>query len=156
MIDYGCGIGRLSKALVERFGCKVLGVDISVGMRTHAPRYVGSSAFSVVSRGVLEAMAARGLCADAAISVWVLQHCPLPRDDVRLLASALKPQGGLGVVNSKRRWVPTVEKSWIQDGQDGAAILGEVFSATRTAELDATIVDQEVAVESWSRFYRRP
>src|SRR6187455_2492067 len=42
VIDYGCGIGRLSKALIERYGCHVLGVDISARMRAMAPDYVGS------------------------------------------------------------------------------------------------------------------
>lgn len=33
ILDFGCGIGRLSKALIENFDCCVLGVDISPSMR---------------------------------------------------------------------------------------------------------------------------
>lgn len=28
VVDYGTGIGRMAKALIERFGCRVLGVDL--------------------------------------------------------------------------------------------------------------------------------
>ena len=33
VLDYGCGIGRLSKALIERTGCFVIGIDIAQRMR---------------------------------------------------------------------------------------------------------------------------
>ena len=36
VLDFGCGIGRLSKALVEKYDCHVLGVDISPDMRRMA------------------------------------------------------------------------------------------------------------------------
>src|SRR5262249_29871734 len=42
VLDYGCGIGRMSKALIERYGCRVIGVDISPSMRALAVEYVGS------------------------------------------------------------------------------------------------------------------
>src|SRR5690349_19235052 len=42
VLDYGCGPGRVAKALIERFDVRVLGVDVSVSMRSFAPSYVGS------------------------------------------------------------------------------------------------------------------
>ena len=38
LLDYGCGIGRLARPLIERFGCAVLGVDASHSMRLLAPQ----------------------------------------------------------------------------------------------------------------------
>ncbi len=46
IVDFGCGIGRLSKELINKYGCKVIGVDISSSMREHARSYVNSSNFS--------------------------------------------------------------------------------------------------------------
>ena len=40
LLDYGCGIGRMSKALIERKRCKVVGADISASMRALAGAYV--------------------------------------------------------------------------------------------------------------------
>src|SRR5689334_11703310 len=42
VLDYGCGIGRLAKGLIERYQCFVIGMDISTGMLLLAPKYVWS------------------------------------------------------------------------------------------------------------------
>src|SRR5262245_8852446 len=49
VLDFGCGIGRLAKWLIDAVGCRVVGVDISESMRRLAIDYVGSPKFSVVS-----------------------------------------------------------------------------------------------------------
>src|SRR3974390_1960243 len=36
VLDYGCGIGRLAKPLVENLNCTVIGVDFSAKMRALA------------------------------------------------------------------------------------------------------------------------
>ena len=75
VLDFGCGIGRLSKALLEQYDCRVLGVDISPDMRRMAAEYVNSDRFSVISYEMFCALAERGgLKADCAIAVYVLQH----------------------------------------------------------------------------------
>src|SRR5215467_10909625 len=48
VLDYGCGIGRLSKPLVEKHNCKVIGVDISPNMRALAASCVGSDWFAAI------------------------------------------------------------------------------------------------------------
>src|SRR6185436_7844642 len=45
VLDYGCGIGRIAKELIQRTKCTVLGVDISPNMRALAPQYVQSDLF---------------------------------------------------------------------------------------------------------------
>src|SRR5689334_12801396 len=42
ILDYGCGIGRIAKELIARYGCHVIGVDISPGMRVLSIIYVQS------------------------------------------------------------------------------------------------------------------
>jgi cyclopropane fatty-acyl-phospholipid synthase-like methyltransferase len=32
LLDYGCGIGRMAKELIARYGCRVIGTDISPQM----------------------------------------------------------------------------------------------------------------------------
>lgn len=151
VIDYGCGIGRMSKELIGRFGVQVLGVDISQQMRSLAPGYVESSAFSAVSRGMLERMAAAGLRADAAISVWVLQHCLRPQEDLGLLKSALRAGGRIGVVNTRARYVPTREGPFINDDLDLKALLAATFPVTADGRLDVEAVGDHIAERSfWS------
>ena len=54
LLDYGCGIGRLSKGLIEKFNCKAVGVDISESMRQKALEYVNSENFRVIAPDELE------------------------------------------------------------------------------------------------------
>ncbi|MET0273949.1 MAG: class I SAM-dependent methyltransferase [Phenylobacterium sp.] len=157
VVDYGCGIGRMAKALIERCGCHVLGVDMSQEMRGLAPAYVDSPNFSAVSNLVFIALMKGGLRVDAAISVWVLQHCLTPDRDIALIRAALRPGAPLGVVNTKRRCVPTVEKPWANDGIDLRKLLSESFIEREVCELDAAFVGESTARSSfWGVYGKAP
>ena len=45
VLDFGCGVGRLSKGLIQRLGCDVVGVDFSEPMLHTASEYVMSRKF---------------------------------------------------------------------------------------------------------------
>jgi len=144
IVDLGCGIGRMSKALIERYGCQVLGVDISQEMRGFAPAYVAQPGFSVVSSEMFATLVARGLRVDGAISVWVLQHCLSAAEEIARLREAIRPGGRLAVVNTLGRVVPTVEKTWASDGQDVRKLLGEAFQVLEEGQLDAAHVGEPI------------
>lgn len=112
LVDYGCGVGRMSGALVRAAGCRVLGVDISPQMRALAAAQEPDPRFAAVSRGLLESLVRHGLQADAAIAVWVLQHIPQVEHDAALLRAALKPGAPLLIVNNSRRAIPGKEAPW--------------------------------------------
>jgi len=46
VLDYGCGIGLMAKALIDRHVCRVIGVDTSPSMRALAVGYVASDNFA--------------------------------------------------------------------------------------------------------------
>jgi len=69
LLDYGCGIGRLSKAVIDAFGCSVVGLDASASMRKLALDYVGSDRFTIVSPVQFDTLVAAGLRVHAAIAV---------------------------------------------------------------------------------------
>ena len=125
VIDYGCGIGRIAKELIKRYGCYVVGVDISQNMRALAVGYVQSNRFFACSPEILDALIERGFAADVAVAVWVLQHCVIPSDDVERIHRALTPEGKLFVLNNIYRAVPTKEADWVNDGIDIKALLAK-------------------------------
>jgi cyclopropane fatty-acyl-phospholipid synthase-like methyltransferase len=140
VLDYGCGIGRMSKALIDRFGCSVVGVDISKSMRSLAREYVGSDRFVVYAPEDLET----NHRFDAAIAIWVLQHCFDPANDIARIKSALRPYGQMFVVNDHHRIVPCREAAWVNDGKDIADMLDVVSN-----KLDPSIVGKRVADASY-------
>ena len=154
VLDYGCGIGRLSRALIEACGCRVIGVDISQRMRALAADYVASDRFFACPPEMLDRLLDGGLRIDRAIAVWVLQHCFRPAEDVARIARALTPAGRLMVVNNRGRVVPTVEAPWVDDGLDLAAMLAQSFQLEQMGQLDGSHVTDYVANFSFCGVYR--
>ena len=154
VIDYGCGVGRMAKALIERCGCNVLGVDASASMRVLAADYVVSPRFLSCSPELLDAMVAAGLRANAAIATWVLQHCFDPGADVARIAGALAPGSGFFLVNNINRAVPTVERPWVDDGKALRPLIEASFSQVADGALDPAHVSQAVSDFAFWAYYR--
>ena len=164
LLDYGCGIGRLARPLIEQFGCHVIGVDISASMRALAPTYFNDERFSIVSPPQFDALVAKGLRVDAAISVWVLQHCFEPAQDVTRMRRGLRPEGKAFVLNMRQRAVPAVDAAqsalqfqWVSDGQDVFGILRESFAVEAEGEVEPDAAPNMADAGCfWMRLVRGP
>ena len=115
VIDYGSGVGRLAKQLIERTGCNVIGVDISRSMRVLSHMYCESDCYFSCSKNSLQTLIKGGLRANAAFSVWVLQHAENPERDIDLIYDALADDANFLVVNLNSRCLPT-DQGWQDDG----------------------------------------
>ena len=144
VLDYGCGIGRLSKAMIDRFGCRVIGVDASKGMRDLAPQYVLSERFAVWSPEVLGKMAAKGFRFSKAICLWVLQHVLNPADTLQLIDGSLSADAHMYVLNQDSRCVPT-NLGYVNDGQDVAVLLQSRFEQLERSRLPLEVTTQIIA-----------
>jgi SAM-dependent methyltransferase len=153
VIDFGCGLGRMVKALIERTRCWVVGVDMSQGMRQLAPGYVQSPKFAVVSPPMLDLMIARGFRAELAIAIWVLQHVAQPDVDVGQLQRVLAPGGGVFAANNLRRAVPT-DRGWAHDGIDVDGLLARSFVPAWRGELPPEIGGDVLPGASFLGAYR--
>ena len=152
VLDYGCGLGRLSRELIRRHKCFVIGVDISSRMRALAVDWVGSPNFTACSAEYLPLMRE----CDAAICVWTLQHCLKPHDDLDNIKNAMKDWSKLFVVNSERRWLPTThegEQAWIDDKLDMKKIIPEKFSLVENGECDPAFVSDLPIQRPWWGLY---
>jgi len=143
VLDYGCGIGRMAKAMIDSTGCSVIGLDISPNMRALANDYVASDRFTALSPRQFDRLVASGLRVDAAISVWVLQHCFAPADDIARIHSGLTAGGRCFILNMPKRAVParlteTPENTfdWLSDGVDVKALLRGAFQVEAEGEPD--------------------
>lgn len=153
VLDYGCGIGRMAKALIDDVGCRVVGVDISPSMRALASSYVSSDRFVACSPDALKWL---GVTCDAAIAIWALQHCFDVQKDIDGLVSVLKPYAALFVCNDKRRLVPVRGQRWVDDGGDINKMLTAAFEQSVTGELEPGPVSSVIADASyWAAYYNK-
>lgn len=126
VLDFGCGMGRIAKELIERFGCRVAGIDMSARMLLFARQYVGSERFSAT-------FSYEGSDMDVAVAAFVLQHVEDPEKEVKAIANALKPGGTLVLLDDGKRFVPSGVDAqsfvvWRDDGADVIIIVSKYFT----------------------------
>jgi ubiquinone/menaquinone biosynthesis C-methylase UbiE len=125
VLDFGCGMGRVSKKLIETFDCNVIGTDISNGMLTFANLYVAKpKKFKPMNSYNMPNTI------DVCISTFVLQHVQDPKTEIDIIYNNLKVGGYLVLVNEPVRFVPSdVDINryvvWQDDGFD---VFGEIDS----------------------------
>ena len=139
VLDFGVGIGRLAKAVIEKTNCTVIGVDISLDMLRESINYVSHKHYIPMPISAFRKMQQMNkLKIDCAYSVWVLQHC-LDFDDVyHLIRDALPDKGPFFVANTNRRWIPIEgPEHWANDGVNIKERISEDFKLKHdlTAEI---------------------
>ena len=101
VLDFGCGMGRVSRELVKQFNCNVTGVDISVKMLNFAKSYVDNPAkfTPLIRHTTLNSI-------DVCISTFVLQHTENPKREIENIFNVVKPNGYFILLNEQHRFVP--------------------------------------------------
>lgn len=157
VLDHGCGVGRISREIILRTGCTVIGADISPSMRQLAVGYVGSSRFSTLSLDVLRELIRRGLRFDAILSIWVLLHLPRPAEEIALFHQALRPGGHLFAISAVReRALPTTRGYvTVNDGIDVPKLLRERFEELHFGPPSEQIIPPRLSKMFFIGLYRR-
>lgn len=152
VLDFGCGIGRLSKEIVNTYGCTTVGMDISMNMRGLANVYVNNNKFSAVAPSMWYLVPKMF---DVIIAVWSLQHVLDLEKEINCIKEMLKPDGKLFVINERKRYVPT-DKGWVDDKQDIFMSLQRHFNTEVIDILDSNIVDANVPERTfWGIFINK-
>ena len=152
-LDFGCGVGRTSKILIEA-GYTVLGVDISAEMRVHSAMQL-SLKFSSVSPEVFDKLIDGGARFDLATSIWVLQHCPNLELEVMRIFNALKPGGVLFVADMSHRAIPT-DQGWVHDGKEVFPELIKCFELIQKIPYSYEGAAESLRQNAWLAFFRKP
>ena len=126
------------------------------------PAYVNDERFGVVSPSAFDTLVAKGLRVDAAISVWVLQHCLEPKQDVARIRRGLRSGGKAFILNMHKRAVPAVEEveakyhfHWVPDEQDVDGLLRESFEVEAEGRIEPDAVPNMAdAGNFWMRLAR--
>ncbi|MBW8720430.1 MAG: class I SAM-dependent methyltransferase, partial [Polaromonas sp.] len=154
VMDFGCGVGRLSRELVHQSDVTVIGVDASASMRRMAPDYVAAPNFIATGAEGLAALVAAGLRYDAALSVWVLQHCLDPAQEIDRITAGLAAGGLFFVVDMTHRAVPT-DQGWVNDGQSIMGLLDERLERVAVEAYAAPDAPQDLLRSGWMGWWRK-
>lgn len=124
VLDYGCGIGRMSKAiLAQRQDCRIMGADNSDVQIAHATSYIQDPRFTGVLPHLVEGPF------DFAFSLYVLQHVKAVhlRQAIQIIHANLAP-GSLFVhcCSEHRMAVRTDADRFLDDGFLGAHVSSEI------------------------------
>lgn len=149
ILDYGCGVGRVAKALIERYRCSIIGIDISPDMRRMAVDYVGSERFVACDPEKIDQMIKEGFQATGAYACWVLQHCRAPEQDIERIQLALTPGAHFFVLNSNNRLVPT-DRGWAADSISVEKLLMAKFDTISKSDVSRLVGSKMLADQSYS------
>jgi SAM-dependent methyltransferase len=117
ILDYGCGVGRLAKAMLTRSdSVRVTGVDASEAMLNQARNYVANSRFEAFSPETLHRFHDPRTF-DIACCVYVLQHVPAVeiRDVLARIHYFMKEDGVFVHCSSDCRMAITFNRSGFFD-----------------------------------------
>lgn len=104
--DFGCGMGRVSKAIIDRFGSLITGFDISEPMLHYASEYILSKKFTPLLYTENTNIDNFQEKFDLILSLFVLQHSEHPIKDIDFMYRILKSNGKLVVINENKRLIP--------------------------------------------------
>lgn len=103
VLDWGVGVGRMSKAIIDTFGCTVVGVDINQSMLNHASEYVGSNKFTPM---LVDEFVNSSITVTSAIAIWALQHSVNVLDNLQTIKEHLIYKGKLFVFEETKPCIP--------------------------------------------------
>jgi len=153
VLDWGCGIGRLSKMMIETFNCQVVGVDINQPMLNFAKEYVNDVRFTTL---LLKDFESNTIKFTNAISVWTLQHSDAIDYDLHLIKRSLEKEASIFIFEMLEPSIPLKGNSqgtWGIIPVSNQAIIKKYFSEIKQGKFPKILGIKEND-DSWYAFYK--
>jgi cyclopropane fatty-acyl-phospholipid synthase-like methyltransferase len=147
VLDWGCGIGRLSKEIIDRFDCEVIGVDIDQKMLDYAVDFVKSSKFTPLPYNkFMESNFTNKFT--HCLSIWVFQHSNKLQFEIPTIHKSLVSSGKLFVVELDKKAIPSTT-GFYDDDVPTKAVLERMFSPEVLGKIPLKHTTKKIQSMSW-------
>lgn len=155
--DFGIGIGRISKPLLEEIpGITITGIDSSQAMLDYCRTYIPEELQNRLELYPYEDIAKiQSDSIDFALAIYVLQHIPSDSFEKAVfeLNRIIKPDGSLYLLNTNTfRAVPKGRPTWFNDEFPQWEAIGHYFGEIRDVPYNSTYMRKILRTHSSKLF----
>jgi cyclopropane fatty-acyl-phospholipid synthase-like methyltransferase len=148
VLDWGCGIGRVSKMLIDRYQCKVVGVDLQPKMLEYAKDYVNSDLFSTKNYSEIYSNFFRDEFTHV-FSCWVFQHSDKIQYEIPLIYESMRYDSKMFVLELDKKAIPNKNGGFYDDGITTRSVLEKFFSPEIIGKMPIKYTTKKIRDMSW-------
>jgi ubiquinone/menaquinone biosynthesis C-methylase UbiE len=148
ILDWGCGIGRISKFLIEEYGCKVVGVDLQPKMIELSKEYVNSHNFSSISYNDIFTELPKNKFTHV-FACWVFQHSDKVQYEIPLIYQSMDFDSKLFVLEIDKKAIPNKVGGFFDDGISSKSVLEKYFDPEVIGKIPLKYTTKKIKNMSW-------
>ena len=148
VLDWGCGIGRMSKALIDKYGCRVVGVDLQPKMLEYAKQYVNDDKFEVLQLGSILYDMPKDVFTHT-LACWVFQHSNRVHYEIPLIYQSMKENGKAFILECNKKAIPNQAGGYFDDNVSTKVMLEKFFDLDSYGKIPLQYTTKKIRDMSW-------
>jgi ubiquinone/menaquinone biosynthesis C-methylase UbiE len=148
VLDWGCGIGRISKLLIDKYGCKVVGIDIHPEMIKYAKEYVNNDLFSVINYSDIYTELPKQKFTHV-FACWVFQHSNNVQYEIPLIYESMDYGSQLLVQEVMTKAIPNKSHGYYDDRISPKENLEKFFDMSVMGRMPLKYTTKKIRDMSW-------
>lgn len=148
ILDWGCGVGRISKELIDTYGCKVIGVDLQPKMLEYAVTYVDSDRFSVIQYQDIFTKMPKQFFTHV-FACWVFQYSNKIQYEIPIIYDSMKFDSNLFVIEVDKKTIPNTNGGYFDDGTSSRLVLEKYYDMEILGKIPLTYTTNKIKKMSW-------
>jgi ubiquinone/menaquinone biosynthesis C-methylase UbiE len=148
VLDWGCGIGRISKILIEKYKCQVVGVDLQPKMLEYARNYVNSDLFTTIEYSDIFTKFPKDKFTHV-FSCWVFQHSNKIQYEIPIIYESMQFGSQLFVLELNKKAIPNKKYDFYDDGISSKSVLEKFYDVEILGTLPLHYTTKKIKNMSW-------
>lgn len=148
VLDWGCGIGRISKPIIEKYGCNVVGVDLQSQMLSYAKEYVNSDLFHTILRDNIFTELIKYKFTHV-IACWVFQHSNMLQYEIPVIYNSMKMDSQIFLIELNKKAIPNKAGGFYDDKISSKGELEKYFNISAAGKIPIKYTTKKISDMSW-------